>query len=183
MPTHVTQQNAAPDRTYRLRDRHPEHHYPLTAWDTASREWGLCDGQSIAQHTLGAEESLICCVEGPPATVFTLCVTRLAPFVSSVGTGGPPPIVRLDLCGGAGRAASRIMRVDWTAAEWLSSSEIAYVFQATPRLCSSWWLYGSVSTAQGPAPETIIAVRLMFERATVTELQTTQLGPGVVVVP
>lgn len=182
MPTHVTP-DAQPDRTYRLRDRHAEHEYPLSAWDTNSREWGLCEGQSIAQHTLTDAESLICAIEGPPATVFTVCVTRLAPSGSAVGTSGPPPVVRFDLLGGAGRAASRIMRVDWTAASWINSAEIAYVFQATQRLCGSWWLFGSVSFAQGPPVETIISVRLLLERATVTELATPQLGPGVVVVP
>jgi hypothetical protein len=182
MPSAVTPKLAEQAaRIYQLRHTHRDSGQLLAGWDTASRDIGLCDGQ-IAQASLRGDEGLICCVEGPPATVYVLTVTRLSPLSGAVATSIAPPQVRFELLGGAGRAASQILVVDWTPNDWLTGAMQSFIFQATPRLCQSWWLFGRVSFAQGPAIECQIDVRLLLERATPTAI-TPQVGPGVVVVP
>lgn len=184
MPPAVTAkiaQEAA--RIYRLRDTHRACGGLLWGWDTNSRDYGLCDNQGLAQASLKGDESLICCVEGPPATVYTLAVTRFAPLSGQVPTNTPPPTVRFELLAGMGRASSLVLAVDWSPNEWLTGTEQSWIFQTTQRLAVSWWLVGRTTYAQDTGPETQIDVRLVIERGTPTILTPPQLGPGVVVAP
>lgn len=183
MPTDLTGINAQPEITYRLRDTHAKTGELLWAWDTLSRDYGLCEGQGIAHQTLGATEKLICCIEGPPATVFTVGVSSLQYNQRGTPPPGPPGIIDFQLLAGQGRAASLLSHVAWTPYAFPPPGDQAWIFQETRRLASTWWLFATVQNPQGAPLEQQIEIRVLVSRGTPTILTPQQVGPGVVVIP
>ena len=182
MPLTITP-DISPNATYRLRDyaRGTGAGAPwLYSWDTSSIDYGLCE-QTIPVATLCATERLIAVIEGAPATCFTLAVSR---YASNAGGGsvGVPPSANLQVLGGQGRAASRVLNVVWSPAAWLASGEQAWIAQFSGRLCSTRWIFGDI----GPAPPTIpaaIEIKALISRGSPTFPASVQVGPGVVAIP
>jgi hypothetical protein len=156
----------------------------LWAWDTESDNYGLCNPQKdgLAKQTVGANETLLWCIETPPATMFTIAVSYLASSPQGVAQGQVPNI-RFQLLAGHGRAASRVLHLDWQPTDWLAGGLQAWVAQYTGRLCSSWWLYAQTTVPQGAAPQAEIVVKALIARGTATNQNPLELGPGVTVVP
>lgn len=183
MPTDLTGVNAQPEITYRLRDTHAKTGELLWAWDSMSRDYGFCEGQSIAHQTIGAQERLILCVEGPPATVFTVAVSSLGFNGRGTPPPGPPGIIDFQLLAGQGRAASLLSHVAWTPNAYSTAGDQFWIFQETRRLASTWWLFATVQNPQGAVQEAQIEIRVLVSRGTPTILTPQQVGPGVVVIP
>ena len=183
MPTDLTGVNAQPEITYRLRDAHAKTGELLWAWDSMSRDYGFCEGQAISHQTINATERLILCVEGPPATVFTVGVSSLQFNQRGAVPPGPPGTIDFQLLAGQGRAASLLSHVAWTPYAFLPGGDQAWIFQETRRLASTWWLFATVQNPQGAPLEQQIEIRVLVSRGTPTILTPQQVGPGVVVIP
>lgn len=182
MPIAITPE-VSPDQTYRVREhaRGTGAGAPwLWSWDTSSIDYGLCE-QTIPVAVLGAAERLVAVIESPPATCFTLAVSR---YGSNAGGGsvGAPPAANLQVLAGHGRAASRVLNLVWTPAAWLSTGEQAWIAQFSGRLATTWWVFADI----GPAPPTIpaaIEIKCLISRGSPTFPAAVQVGPGVVAIP
>lgn len=183
MPVDITAANQ-PERTYHLRDTHADTGELLWAWDTLSPVWGLCEHEGIAQQVINGSERLVCLIEGPPATVFTLGVSSLAFNARTPPPSVQPGTIDIQLVAGHGRASTLLTHVQWTPNTYDSSGDQHWIFQETRRLCSSWWLFMTVlPPPAGAVQEAKIAFRVMLSRGSPVALATPQVGPNVVVIP
>lgn len=184
MPTDLTGINGNAEIEYRLRELHRDTGELLWSWDTLSKTAGLCERQEIATQTINATEKLIACIQGPPATVFTLAVQRLAFNNTAIPAPLPVGLVDFQLVAGHGRAATLLLHTQWTPNGYLSGGDQAWIFQETRRLCSTWWLFASTQDGQGgPGRELQIDIRMLLSRGTPANMVPPQLGPNVVVIP
>lgn len=180
MPLRITTSDQ-PGEVYCLREQHATTGEVLDAWDTNSRTIGLQNGQSIAQANLspGTDKStLLFALRSPPATVFTLALTRLI-----IATPSAPvvPIV-FELLAGHGRAASRVLQAAYTPGQYPPAGEETWLFQYGSRLATHWWLFAYQLPPQGPGTASTmqLSFRSLLTRQTPAALQ---LGPDVAVVP
>lgn len=184
MPIDLSGTNSLPERTYKLRDTHARTDELLWSWDTLSSEWGLCNGQRIATQTIGASEKLLFVVEGPPATVFTLGVQRLAFNARGLPPNPQPGTIDFQLVAGQGRSSTLLLHTQWTPNAYSDAGDQFWIFQETRRLCSSWWLFATVLPPPlGGVQEAQIDLRCLLSRGSPVALPVPQVGPNVVVIP
>ena len=168
------------EQTLKLREFHGAcAGVPLWAWDSESKVAGFEQTGGIPRQSLTDKDGLQFAIMGPPATLFTLAVTFLAP--KGQPNIVPPTPIEFELLAGHGRAAFRVVHALWSPPLYLGDGQEAWIFQFNGLLASSWWLFAKYNGT--PYDQANVAYKVLIERATVLLPTDTRVGPNVAVIP